>query len=112
MKTNRLTGLILAAVAAVSIERAAAQPLDLSAYTTGSTGFHTNAIDGVITNGVAQTNEPNRCLGIRQTGSFGDPGASFVIKLANTLLYSGFKMSVDLINLDPTSTRTTTWQIQ
>src|ERR1035438_9606556 len=201
MKTNRLTGLVLAAVAAVSLQQAAAQPLDLSAYTTGSTGFYTNTFDslgysanetvdgtpggaagylagewtcyinatangfgtiaagapnnisggimnvwtniftgafcnyasyfdyiggtnfypsglpidtsyGVITNGLYQTNEPNRCLGIRQIGSFGDPGASFVIKLANTLLYDNFKMSVDLINLDPTSPRTTTWQIQ
>ena len=201
MKTNRLTGLVLAAVAAVSLQRAAAQPLDLSLYTTGANGFYTNTFDslgystnqtldgtptgmpgylagewtcytnatangfgiiaagapsvsspgiidswtnafggqfknyasyydyightnfypsglptdtsyGVITNTLYQTNEPNRCLGIRQVGAFGDPGASFVLKLANTLLYDNFKLSVDLMNLDPTSPRTTTWQIQ
>ena len=193
MKTNRLTGFVLAAVAAVSLQHAAAQPLDLSLYTTGtttgSTGVYTNTFDslgyspdettdgtptgphgylagewtcyinatangfgtiaagapnntsggtnnvwtnvfwggffnyasyfdylvgtnfytngfptaaevtdtsyGVITNGLYQTNEPNRCLGVRQIGSFGDPGASFVLKLANTLLYDNFKLSVD-----------------
>ncbi len=67
---------------------------------------------GVITDPTYQTNEPNRCLGIRQTGAFGDPGAAFVLKLANTLLYDNFAMSVDLINLDPTSPRQTTWLIQ
>src|ERR1022692_4846751 len=47
MKTNRLIGLVVAAVAAVSLQQAAAQPLDLSAYTTGSTGFYTNNFDSL-----------------------------------------------------------------
>src|SRR5208282_1908258 len=202
MKINRLTGLILTTAAAFWLERAAAQPLDLSLYTSANgAGFYTNNFDtlgygtnetldgtpngqsgylagewtcyidatanffgeiasgapnisgpgiidtwtdafigqfknfasyfdyiggtnfypnnvltnlsyGVITNGLYQTNEPNRCLGIRQIGSFGDPGASFTLKLANTAPYENFKMSVDVINLDPTSPRETTWQIQ
>jgi len=173
MKTNRFTGIILCTVAALSIQRAAAQPLDLSLYTTNTAGAYTNTFDslgystnetvdgtptgtpgylsgewtcylnatansfgtiaagapnnifggsndtwtsftgqfknyasyfdyiggtnfypnnvltnasyGVITNGLDQTNEPNRCLGIRQTGAFGDPGASFVLKLLNSM---------------------------
>ena len=226
MNINKLTGAFLSAFAALSLQRAAAQPLDLSLYTTSGSGFYTNTFDslgystnqtqdgtpsgpqgylagewacyigatanyygtlasvapnvsspgslnnwtnpfiggffnyasyfsyitnssgitnnpytiagtnlyytngfpvyitngvaingGVVTNGVItdptyQTNEPNRCLGIRQTGTTYDPGAAFVLKLANTLAYANFKLWVDLINLDPTSPRTTTWQIQ
>ena len=91
----------------------------------GGTNFYTNGLpvgivggvsititNGVITDPLYQTNEPNRCLGIRQIGAFGDPGAAFVLKLANTLPYHSFKMSVDLMNLDPTSPRQTTWLIQ
>jgi hypothetical protein len=202
MKIDRLTGLILTTAAAFWLERAAAQPLDLSLYTSaGGAGFYTNTFDelgygpnqtldgtpggppgslagewtcylnatanyfgtiasgapngagpglidtwtdpfvgefknfasyfdyiggtnfypsgvltnlsyGVITNGLYQTNEPNRCLGIRQTGSFGDPGASFTLKLLNTAPYENFKMSVDVMNLDPSSPRETIWHIQ
>ncbi len=209
MKTNRLTGLIVFGFAALALQRGAAQPLDLSLYTTGGIGVYTNTFDslgyttnqtvdgtpggargylsgewvcftnatanyfgivaagapsvsspgslnnwtnpfggnfynyasyydyigqtnfytnglpvgivggapititnGVITDPLYQTNEPNRCLGIRQTGAFGDPGAAIVIKLANTLLYDNFRLYVDLINLDPTSPRQTTWLIQ
>jgi len=201
MKIDRLLGLIVTIVTALSLERAVGQPLDLSLYTSNGAGFYTNTFDtlgygtnqtldgtptgasgylagewtcythatvnyfgtidsgapnvsgpgiidtwtdsfigefknfasyfdyiggtnfypnglptnasyGVITNGLYQTNEPNRCLGIRQIGAFGDPGASFVLKLASTMPYENFKLSMDLINLDPTSPRETTWQIQ
>jgi hypothetical protein len=59
-----------------------------------------------------QTNEPNRCLGIRQTGAFGDPGASFVLKLTDTTNLHNFAMSADFLNLDPTSPRQTTWTVE
>jgi len=218
MKRIQITTLLLSAMAAISLQRTAAQPLDLSLYTTNGAGFYTNTFDslgysvnqtqdgtplgqpgflsgewvcytnatanffgtpvatapnvtspgslnnwtnpfnggffnyasyssyitnnnpytipgtnlyytngypvgiisnasititnGVITDPLYQTNEPNRCLGIRQIGAFGDPGASFTLKLANTLAYHSFKMSVDLMNLDPTSPRQTTWHLQ
>lgn len=201
MKTHRLTGLVLATVAAVSLQQVPAQPLNLASYTTGGNGFYTNTFDslgystndttdgtptgpsgylagewtcyinatannfgsiaagapnnisggsmnawanpfdggffnyasyfdyiggtnfypnglptnatyGVIINPVYQTNEPNRALGIRQIGAFGDPGASFVLKLANTTIYENFQLSLDWMNLDPTSPRETTWQLQ
>ena len=206
MNINKLTGAILSAFAAFSLQRAAAQPLDLSLYTTGSTGIYTNTFDtlgystnqtqdgtptgapgslsgewtcyigatanyygtiasvapnvsspgslnnwtnsfiggffnyasyydyigqtnfypnntpvntnsgvvtyGVITNLLYQTNEPNRCLGIRQTGTTYDPGSAFVLKLANTMLYDTFTLWFDWMNLDPTSPRQTTWLVQ
>lgn len=201
MKIDRLLGLILTTVTALSLERAVGQPLDLSLYTTGGAGLYTNNFDslgystnqtldgtptgtagylagewtcyteatvnyfgtidagapnvsqpgiidtwtdpftgefknfasyfdyiggtnfypsgvltnlsyGVITNGLYQTNEPNRCLGIRQTGAFGDPGAAFTLKLENTTNYENFKLSIDMINLDPSSPRQTIWHVQ
>jgi hypothetical protein len=211
MKRSLIRILILIALAAVSLQRTTAQPLDLSLYTTAGAGFYTNTFDslgystnqtldgtpsgtpgylggewecyinatanyfgqpatgtpsatgpgimnnwtnpfvggyfnyasyssylsnnpytvagtnlyytnnalaggtnlyGVILDPTYQTNEPNRCLGIRQVGTANDPGASFVIKLANTLPYYNFKLSFDWMNLDPRSPRTTTWRLQ
>jgi endonuclease/exonuclease/phosphatase family metal-dependent hydrolase/uncharacterized protein YdeI (BOF family) len=54
----------------------------------------------------------NRALGIRQTGTVGDPGAAFVVKLANTTGFSGFNLSFKLQSLDATSTRTTLWLLE
>jgi hypothetical protein len=85
----------------------------------GNSNFYTNNalpggtnLYGAILDTNYQINEPNRALGVRQTGGFGDPGASFVLKLLNTSNYHNFKISVDLINLDPTSPRSTTWHLQ
>src|SRR6266850_1555017 len=59
-----------------------------------------------------QTNEPNRCLGIRQIGAFGDPGAAFVLKLTDTTNLHNFAISADFLNLDPSSPRQTTWTVE
>ncbi|MBC6989720.1 T9SS-dependent choice-of-anchor J family protein [Hymenobacter sp. BT491] len=53
----------------------------------------------------------NRALAVRQTGTFGDPGAAFVFQLANTTRKSGFKLTFQLQSLDATSPRTTTWRV-
>jgi hypothetical protein len=37
----------------------------------------------------------NRCLALRQTGSFGDPGAAFVFQIQNTLGFANFQLTVD-----------------
>jgi hypothetical protein len=58
-----------------------------------------------------QTNEPNRCLAVRQTGSLGDPGAAFVFKIADTLDRKDFQLYVDLLSLDSTTGRATTWTV-
>jgi Immunoglobulin I-set domain/Immunoglobulin domain len=62
--------------------------------------------------GQYQTNEPNRALGIRQTGGFGDPGASFVLKIADTVNLHNFALSLDMLNLDASSTRGTLWTVE
>lgn len=58
-----------------------------------------------------QTNELNRCMALRQTGSLGDPGGAFVLKIADTANRKDFVLSVDLLNLDPSSPRTTVWTV-
>jgi endonuclease/exonuclease/phosphatase family metal-dependent hydrolase/uncharacterized protein YdeI (BOF family) len=54
----------------------------------------------------------NRAVGIRQTSAVGDPGAAFVVKLANTTGFSSFQLSFKLQSLDPTSTRTSLWIVE
>ena len=52
----------------------------------------------------------NRCPSIRQTATFGDPGAAFVFQIANTTGFSNFTFSVDL-SLLHTNSNLTTWTI-
>lgn len=59
-----------------------------------------------------QSGSSNRALAVRQTGSFGDPGAAFYLQLQNTTSKTGFKLSFQLQSLDISSTRTTTWTVQ
>ncbi len=54
-----------------------------------------------------QSSSTNRSLGIRQTGSLGDPGGAFVLQLANTSGLNTFKLQ----SLDITSPRVTTWRV-
>ena len=53
----------------------------------------------------------NRALAIRQTGSFGDPGAAFMLQLADTIGRSNLTFSLDLCTLK-TNSNITTWTIQ
>ena len=46
-----------------------------------------------------QGNCTNRALAVRQTGSFGDPGAAFVLQITNTLGLSNLTFSVHLCTL-------------
>ncbi|MFN3266804.1 MAG: hypothetical protein ACK41E_08190 [Deinococcales bacterium] len=52
----------------------------------------------------------DRALGVRQTGGFGDPGASFVYTLANTTRYIGYKVELEaqMLSVQP---RSTTWTL-
>jgi len=50
----------------------------------------------------------NRSLNLRQTATFGDPGAAFVFQIASTLGFSNLVFSVDL-NLLNEQTHSTTW---
>jgi trimeric autotransporter adhesin len=58
-----------------------------------------------------QGNCTNRALAVRQTGSFGDPGAAFVLQIASTIGLSNLTFSVDLCTLR-TNGYTTGWTIQ
>ncbi|NOT51006.1 MAG: hypothetical protein HOP10_06990 [Chitinophagaceae bacterium] len=59
-----------------------------------------------------QNASTNRALGIRQTGSYGDPGAAFAFQLANTTGKSNLALEFKLQSLDITAAgRTTTWRV-
>ncbi|MEO7297175.1 MAG: immunoglobulin domain-containing protein [Verrucomicrobiota bacterium] len=57
-----------------------------------------------------QTNALNRSAGVRQTGSFGDPGAAFVLRIDNTVGFGMFQASLDFQNLNPQG-RTIIWTL-
>ena len=59
----------------------------------------------------AQSSSTDRVLGVRQSGSFGDPGAAFVLQLANTTGKTSFNLSFKLQSLDNTSARSVTWRV-
>lgn len=59
-----------------------------------------------------QNNSTNRALAVRQTGAFGDPGAAFVLQLANTSGLTNFQLSFKLQSLDGSADgRTSTWRV-
>lgn len=59
-----------------------------------------------------QSASTDRALGVRQTGTLGDPGGAFTLQLANTSGFSNFTLTFDLQSLDVTSPRITTWLVQ
>lgn len=58
-----------------------------------------------------QTAAADRALGVRQTGTFGDPGAAFTLELENTAGLNGFSLSIDMQMLSVQG-RSTTWSVQ
>jgi hypothetical protein len=81
---------------------------------TSTTGRFSNYASGNIGAGATTTLQAaatDRALGVRQTGSFGDPGAGFVFQVANTNGFSSFTLDVKLQSLDVTSPRTITWRV-
>jgi hypothetical protein len=65
----------------------------------GMTGAESSAV---------QSGHLDRTLAIRQTGSFGDPGAAFVLQLANTTGFESFNLSLKAQMLS-VQDRSTTW---
>jgi hypothetical protein len=57
-----------------------------------------------------QGNCTNRAPGIRQTGSFGDSGAAFVLNLTNTLGCANFNLCLDFLMLNA-QTRSNVWTL-
>jgi len=58
-----------------------------------------NAGTNLLGSESTQTGFTNRALAVRQTGSFGDPGAAFVLNLANTTRKAGFQLGLDFLML-------------
>jgi hypothetical protein len=81
--------------------------------TSGRFGNYASAI-GLVPSTPASTQGTiaNRALGVRQTGSFGDPGAAFVFQAVNTKGKKDFTLSFNLQSLDSSSPRTTTFLVQ
>jgi hypothetical protein len=82
--------------------------------TTGN--FHNSAsADSPATatdNTATQAANTDRALSVRQTGSFGDAGAAFVLQLANTTGLVDFDLSFSIQQLHQTTAgRTTTWTV-
>ncbi|GEO10415.1 T9SS-dependent choice-of-anchor J family protein [Segetibacter aerophilus] len=69
--------------------------------------------DGLTTASTAadQNASTDRALGVRQTGAFGDPGAAFVLQLANTNGITGLSLTFKLQSLDATSARSVNWVV-
>ncbi|MCU0770317.1 MAG: hypothetical protein MUE94_00915 [Verrucomicrobia bacterium] len=72
----------------------------------------TNNTGLLDTNAAAATQHTftNRVLAVRQGTSFGDPGAAFVLRLANTLGWSNLQFSADMMMLDEEG-RETIWTV-
>ncbi|MBL7710851.1 MAG: hypothetical protein JNL13_00230, partial [Chitinophagaceae bacterium] len=54
----------------------------------------------------------DRALGVRQTGSFGDPGAAFTFLIDHTFRLRDFELNFKLQTLDSNSGRSTEWLVQ
>jgi hypothetical protein len=77
-----------------------------------SGGFRNSASATGLTSSsdaAAQSAATNRALAVRQTGTVGDPGASFVFQIANTTDKTAFNLNFKLQSLDNASPRTTAW---
>ena len=57
----------------------------------------------------AQSASIDRAIASRQTGTFGDPGAAFILQLANTTGLSNIQISFKLQSLDIASARSVNW---
>lgn len=71
------------------------------------------SFDGSSSSDNPATQEANldRSLAVRQIGAFGDPGAAFVLHIANTTGRINFSLNFKLQSLDISSPRTTTWRV-
>jgi hypothetical protein len=78
---------------------------------TGAFKNFASADIGSTATSAAQASATDRALGVRQTGTVGDPGASFVFKVANTTGRTDFALMFSLQSLDAASPRTAAWTV-
>jgi hypothetical protein len=79
--------------------------------TTGQFANFASADIGAGSSTAAQAAATDRALGVRQTGTVGDPGAAFVFQVDNTSGRNSFVLDFKLQSLDVASTRTVTWRV-
>lgn len=60
---------------------------------------------------MAQVNQADRALAVRQTGTVGDSTCAFMLNIANTTGLTNFALSFKLQSLDSTSPRVSTWRV-
>jgi len=85
-----------------------------SAWNITASGFRNAASATGLTetsDATAQSASTNRALAIRQSGSFGDPGGSFVFQIANTNNKTAFNLNFKLQSLDISTPRNVTWVV-
>lgn len=83
--------------------------------TAGFKNFASSGAPGITSGSPAspdQNNATDRALGVRSTGTFGDPGSAFVFQVTNTTGMTDFTLSFNLQSLDITVTRIATWKVQ
>jgi uncharacterized repeat protein (TIGR02543 family) len=80
---------------------------------TGGSFKNVASADGLTSGSstAVQNNSTDRALGVRQSGSFADPGAGFLLQLANTTGKQSFVLKFKLQSLDISSNRLTTWRV-
>ncbi|RYY07703.1 MAG: hypothetical protein EOO36_24410, partial [Cytophagaceae bacterium] len=76
-----------------------------------TTGAFKNFASADIGSTGTQASATDRALGVRQTGTLGDPGASFVFQVANTTGRTDFALTFSLQSLDAASPRTAIWTV-
>jgi autotransporter-associated beta strand protein len=92
-----------------------ARTLTTAATSWGDSGgsFKNLAAAGSFLSNASNANQAaatDRALGVRQTGSFGDPGASFNFHFnASAVTFSSLSLDLMMLNVQP---RSTTWSIQ
>lgn len=92
------------------------QPFDPAhkEWADASGAFKNHASTNGLTSGssaAAQEASAHRALAVRQTTAYGDPGASIVFVLTNTVGYQDIQVSANLLTL-AAHTRTTTWRLE
>ncbi len=105
---------VVTSASASALGTTAAFTTAATAWTSTTSGWKNSAsADGLASNAssAVQNAAIDRSLTLRQSGSFGDPGAGLVMQLANTTGFANFNLSFKLQSLDSTSPRTTTWLV-
>jgi hypothetical protein len=64
-----------------------------------------------LSNPNQQALSPNRAISVRQTSSFGNPGAAFIFKINNTVGKTSFGLNFKLQTLDSTKQGISAWRV-